>query len=172
MAIELIIEDGTASSPSANSYITVAELTDFCDKYGLTLSATTSTLRIQAILRGMAYVESEFNFKGEKYSADDPLEWPRTGVYNDVDIEPSADLLYYKEIPAALKRAACRAAYEEANSPGCLQANVVTGIRREKIDVLETEYFGVTPSRTVYKPIEGFLKGLLKSTNAVDVKRT
>lgn len=157
----LIIEDGTLSSASANSYITVAELTTFVDSYGLTIPAATlasTTMMEQAILRGMAFVESEFDFKGEKMSYDDPLEWPRFGIY--------------KEIPNGLKNAVCRAAYEESVESGILQSNLTSNIKREKIDVIEVEYFTSTPSRVVYRTIEGFLKGLLRNSNTAVVKRT
>jgi len=171
----LIIEDGTLSSASANSYITVAELTTFVDSYGLTIPAATlasTTMMEQAILRGMAFVESEFDFKGEKMSYDDPLEWPRFGIYEDESIDPTLDLLWYKEIPNGLKNAVCRAAYEESVESGILQSNLTSNIKREKIDVIETEYFTSTPSRVVYRTIEGFLKGLLRNSNTAVVKRT
>ena len=167
----LIIEDGTASSASANSYVTVAEVTTFCENYGLSAWASaTTTDQITAVFRGMAYVET-FNFKGEKYSYDDPLEWPRTGVYDDINLEPEYEE-YYQEIPNGLKYAVCRAAYEELVSPGVLQSSVSGNVKREKIDVLELEYFDSKPSLTVYRTIEGFLKGLLNSSNTARVLRT
>lgn len=162
----LIIEDGTAATASANSYVTEAEVATFCDDYGLTSWASLATPdTTRAIIRGMAYVET-FNFKGEKYSYDDPLEWPRVGVYDGINLEP------YQEIPLGLKKAVCRAAYEESVAPGILQANLTSNIRREKIDVIEVEYFGTTPSVVVYQTIAGFLKGLLKSGNVATVLRT
>lgn len=166
----LVIEDGTVVT-SANSYVTKAEVETFCNDFGLTFT-TNATLAVQAIIRGCAFVDSEYDFKGEKYSYDDPMEWPRVGIYDDVNIDPSVDMEYYLEIPNALKKACCRAAYEEAAVPGTLQSNLSTGIRREKVDVIETEYFGNSPSRTVYRVIEGFLKGLLKSRNTATILRT
>ena len=75
-----------------------------------------------------------------------------------------------QEIPAGLKKARCRAAYEEFMSPGCLQSSVTTGIKREKIDVIEVEYQDAAGSlnkfsKTVYPAVEGFLKGLLNTGN-------
>jgi hypothetical protein len=166
----LVIEDGTVVT-GANSYVTVAEVTTFCSDRGLTSWAELgSPDKITAIIRGMDYVET-FNFKGEKYSYDDPLEWPRVGVYDDINLEPEFEE-YYQEIPPGLKNAVCRAAYEESVSPGVLQTSLTSGIRREKIDVLEIEYFGTQPSRVVYQTIEGYLKGLLKSGNVLTVLRT
>lgn len=171
----LIIEDGTLASMSANSYVTVAELLSFCNNYGLTIPAATlasPTMEAQAVLRGMAFVESEYNFKGEKLSYDDPLEWPRYGIYEDEDIDPSVDLLYYKEIPKGLKNAVCRAAYEETVSAGVLQKNQTTNIRSKTVDIISTQFFGNTPSKVIYRTIEGHLKGLLRDKNSVTVRRT
>jgi len=168
----LIIEDGTAATASANSYVTVAEVTTFCSDNGLTAWATlaSNTLYIQAIIRGCAFVDSEYNFKGEKYSYDDPLEWPRVGVYDDINLNPE-DEEFFQEIPKGLKKACCRAAYEESVSPGGLQSNLVSNVKREKIDVIETEYFANQASRTIYRSIEGFLKGLLVNKNMANLLR-
>jgi hypothetical protein len=170
MPATLIIEDGTVIT-DANAYVTVAEVTSFCTNYGLDSWALLgNTEKITAIIRGTAYVET-FNFKGEKYSYDDPLEWPRVGVYDDINLEPEYEE-FYQEIPLGLKKACCRAAYEESVSPGVLQANLTSNIKRERIDVIETEYFSNQPSKAIYQTIEGFLKGLLKNSNMATVLRT
>lgn len=172
----LIVEDGTASSASANSYVTVAEVDTFCINYGLSGWSTLSTTNKEtAIIRGMAYVET-FNFKGIKMSYSDPLEWPRYGVWDEsyygmAEDWSSEELAFYQEIPKGVKNAVCRAAYEESQSSGCLQGSVTSNIKREKIDVLETEYFDNEPSVTIYRSVEGFLKGLLNSANVVNVRR-
>ena len=173
----LIIEDGTAASLSANSYVTVAEVDTFVSNLGLTGWSTLSTdAREQAILRGMDYVET-FSFKGVKMDWANPLEWPRYGVWDDsyygsTEDWSSEELAFYQEIPKGVKNAVCRAAYEESQSTGCLQSNTTSNIRREKIDVIETEYFSNEPSTTIYRTIEGFLKNLLNSVNIASVKRT
>jgi hypothetical protein len=172
----LIVEDGTASSASANTYVTVAEVTTFCSDYGLSGWSTLSTTDQEtAIIRGMAYVET-FNFKGIKMSWEDPLEWPRYGVWDEsytgaMEDWSSEELAFYQEIPKGLKRAVCRAAYEESQSAGCLQSSGTSNIKREKIDVIETEYFFNEVSVTVYRTIEGFLKGLINSSNTATVRR-
>ena len=172
----LIIEDGTLSTPSANSYVTVAEVDTFVSNFGLTgWSTLSTTVREQAILRGMAYIET-FPFKGIKMSWEDPLEFPRYGVwdesyYGSMEDWSSEELAFYQEIPKQVKNAVCRAAYEESQSAGVLQANVASNIRSERIDVISTEYFGSQPSVTIYRQIEGFLKDLIKGTNVVTVRR-
>jgi hypothetical protein len=168
----LIIEDGTAASASANSYVTVAEVTAFCNNYGLTEWATSAsnTLYVQAIIRATAFVDSEYEFKGVKYEYDDPLEWPRVGVYDEQGIDPSLEE-FYQEIPAGLKNACCRAAYEELKVPGTLQTSLTSNVKREKIDVIETEYFANRPSKTIYRSIEGFIKRFLANPNMAKVLR-
>ena len=173
----LIIEDGTVATSTANSYITVAEVDTFIDNQGLSGWSTLSTTdRETAILRGMSYIET-FPFKGVKMSWSDPLEWPRYGVWDDsyygsTEDWSSEELAFYQEIPKGVKNAACRAAYEESQSAGVLQANVASNIRSERIDVISTEYFGSEPSVTIYRQIEGFLKDLIKETNVAIVRRT
>ena len=180
MPATLIVEDGTIVA-NANSYVTVAEVTAFCVNYGLdSWSSLGNTEKITATIRATAFIDSEYNFKGIKMSFDSPLEWPRWGVYDESDVDLTnltpEEMYFYQEIPQALKNACCRAAYEESVSVGVLQSNLVSGIKREKTDVLETEYFGSTPSsapsKTVYRTIEGFLKNLITNKNTAIIKRT
>ncbi len=155
----LIIEDGTIIE-DANSYITVTELNSFCSKYGLTIPSATkasTTMMEQAILRGMAFVESEYDFKGIKMEFDDPLEWPRYGVYDDQGVDLTIDdMAFYQEIPNGLKNAVCRAAYEETVSVGALQSNLTSNVKRKKIDIMETEFFANTPSKKYIVPLRVF----------------
>lgn len=177
MAATLIIEDGTGTVENANSYVTVAEVTSFCTNYGLdSWLELENTAKITAILRGMAYVET-FDFKGVKLKYTDPLEWPRYGVFDEsyqggsLADWSSEELAFYQEIPPAVKRAVCRAAYEESVSPGVLQPAGQSNIQSETIDVISVTYFKGVPALPVYPVIEGFLKGLLKSKNVAELRR-
>lgn len=171
----LVLEDGTGASASANTYVEVTDVDTYCINRGLTDWATLSTTdRETAILRGMDYIETQ-DFRGVRMVFSQPLEWPRYGVYSeygDLSLLPSESLVYYQEIPKLLKNAVCQAAYEESQSAGCLLESVTDNIKREKIDVIETEYFDNKPSTTVYRVIEGHLKTLLKPKGMAKVKRT
>jgi hypothetical protein len=170
--MSIIIEDGTAASASANSYVTVAEVDTFCSNYGLTSWATLATANKEsAIIRGMSFIET-FNFKGYKTSVDNPLEWPRACVYDDNPGNYIAGIeVYINEIPKGLKRAVCRAAYEESEEQDVLQQSADVGIKRQKVDVIEIEYEGRNPAQTVYPVIKGFLKNLIEDSGMVVVKR-
>jgi hypothetical protein len=167
----LVIEDGTVATASANSYVTVAEVTTFCSNHGLSSwDDVENTERITAILRAMAYIET-FDFKGHKTSVDNPLEWPRACVYSDNPSYLSDWNIYIAEIPKKLKNAVCRAAYEESVSPGTLQPNASSNIQSTQVDVISISYFKPEPSKTVFSVIEGFLKGLLNDSNQVSIVR-
>ena len=176
MASILVVEDGTGTIASANTYITVVEADTFCSQRGLTDWATLSTANKEiAIIRGMGYVET-FDFKGIKMSWQDPLEWPRYGVWDEsfqgnmTDLS-SEELAFYQEVPPGVKKAACQAAYEEAISPGVLQPAGQSNIQSETIDVISVSYFRDKPSQPVYPNIEGFLKGLLNNKNVANIRR-
>jgi len=149
---EIIVEDGTAASASANSYITVDEVDTYCDDMGYSAWASLATTDKQtAILRAMVFIES-LHFKGEKEDYDNPLEWPRFGTYYDDD-----------EIPKPLKRGVCHAAYEESLSPDCLLPTSDDNIKSEKIDVIEVEYFTSRPSDKVFTKILALLSPIIDS---------
>jgi hypothetical protein len=157
MAITLTVEDGSATVASANSYIELTFADSFCENLGLTAWASAATdTRSSAILRGMAYLDS-LNFRGAKEDYDNPLEWPRSGVVDD-----DGYAIDYDEIPAKLMKATAQAAYEEILSPGALQSTISGGVKREKIDVLEIEYFASSSgSEKVFTALNGYLRGLL-----------
>jgi hypothetical protein len=161
MAAQIIIEDGTGASASANAYVTVAEVDSFCESFGLSSWATLATNdKITAIIRATAYIDS-LPFKGLKYDYDNPLEWPRVGALTDVVVDPTLEP-DYQEIPVAVKKASCRAAYEESVEPGVLQSPLSQNIASEKVGgAVEVSYFENKSPAPIYTAIEGFLKGLL-----------
>lgn len=165
----LVIEDGSLSTPSANSYITVAEVDTYCKQMGYSgWFVLSNTDKETAILRAMIYVDS-LDFKGEKTYWDNPLAWPRIGVYGD---QPTVfnypeNYEYWSEypidaIPKVLKRGLSEAAYLESITPGTLTTTQTTNIKREKVDVLEVEYFSPTPAETVQTKILALMKDILE----------
>ena len=86
----IIVETG-AGIANANSYASAADLGDYADLRGVTLTTDEDVLLIRAMdaLYGR-------NWKGERVSTDQVLEWPRTDVYVD------AQLVDYEAIPREL----------------------------------------------------------------------
>ena len=164
----LIIEDGTLSTPSANTYATTSYVTTFCSNLGLSSWATASTAnREAAILRGMAYIDS-LSYVGVKSTDDQPLKWPRMNAYDEDGYAIDSG-----SIPSVLKKGLARAAYEENADPGCLQPNLTKDdfITQEKIDVISITYEQGTGS-TVFQAIQAYLSGLLTSTSYAPIRRT
>ena len=170
MSSLLIIEDGSASSASANSFVTVAEVDAYCENMGYTSWASLATLaKEQAILRGMVFIDC-LNYKGWKTSFENPLSWPRGGVYGDVRSDPYS-LSYWSEyptneIPKALKRGCCEAAYEESVTAGVLLPTGDDNIKRTKIDVIEVEYFTNATSKKVFSKILALMSEILQKTGS------
>ena len=160
----ITVEDGSGVA-NANSYITLEYFTDYCYDLGL---QTAVSLDLEdedeealqrAMLRAMAFIESR-DFKGNKADEDYELEWPRDGVE-----DRNGYALDNDEIPANLKKAQARAAYEEYISAGCLQKNLTRGdlVKMEKIDVLQFEYDTYAPQSTIFQVVNSYLNGLVKS---------
>lgn len=74
----VIVEDGTGSNPLANSYGDEPGLTAYAAARGITLAGDLT----QLLIRAMDYTESQ-QFKGQKYTQAQPLQWPRSGVTID-----------------------------------------------------------------------------------------
>lgn len=92
--------------------------------------------------RGSSYLDGAYEGHWSGYRTDGVMQelgWPRTNAtFNCVSaIDPDA-------IPVAVVNASYRAAYLDAVTPGVLFGVVATGDRktkREKVDVIEVEYF-------------------------------
>lgn len=150
----IIVENGSIVT-GANSYVTEAELTAYATARGVTLIDGTEQLLIQA----MDSIESK-SFIGTKSTAGQPLQWPRDGVYIDgYYIEPTT-------IPTQLKNAqmATAIAIDEGNDP---LAVVESGIKSEKVDVLEVEYQDNAITNSYDPKIDAMLKKLLANSGSM-----
>ena len=95
----ITVEDGSQVA-SANSYASAADLGDYADLRGVTLTVDEDILLIKAMdaLYGR-------NWKGERVSTDQVLEWPRTGVYVDSQLRDSDAIpreLFYGQMALAI----------------------------------------------------------------------
>lgn len=150
----IIVEDGTIVA-GANSYVSEADLTAYSTARGITLTGATETLLIQS----MDYIESQ-NYLGVKLTQDQSLQWPRSGVYIDGYYNPNDN------IPTELKDAemAAAVAIDQGNSP---QAVIERGVKKEKVDVIETEYMDNAVSNPIDPKITAMLKKLLAGGGSI-----
>lgn len=133
MASILVVEDGSVV-PGANSFATVAQARLFAATRGQTLPVDDDALEI-LLVRAADYLGAlEPRFQGQRLDpAAQSLCFPRCGV-----------LLFGQElahdvIPVCLVQAQCSLAVQ-ANTVDLLPAQVGRVVRREKLDVIETEY--------------------------------
>lgn len=144
------------------SYGSDQGLTDWLAEQGYTLPDTAPA---PAVLRarGSAYVDGyDSRWTGQRTGgAMQELAWPRTGaVLNCVTAIPD------DVIPVAVVNASYRAAWLDASSPGVLAGPTVTPgtrVRRQKVDVIEREFFDDGKSEVGSGPsfIDSIIDGLL-----------
>ena len=153
----LIIENGN-QIPNANSYVTDLEYTDYAASKGLTVAAT-AELREIDLFAGMDYILSQEScLQGRRVSSTQEVSFPRVGVY------VYDNLVQSHEIHVNVKKAQMEAApYATA---GTLLSNTESTNRsKEKVDVLEVEYFkGGKRSNVNLQRVNSYLDPLLIDT--------
>lgn len=164
--MSLTIETG-AIIPGANSYVSAADATTYHAARGNTAWTGTDAVKEAALLKAAQYLDGHYcnRFKGGKYQPlEQSLQWPRVGVFID------GHLLDAYTIPQRLKDAQCELALIALSAD--LAPSVSAGIKREKVDVLETEYFAGAPvGTTVYTAVNNLLADLLKPLNTCEAVR-
>lgn len=128
----LIVEDGTGKD-DAESYLTAAEARAILAKRGQTLPADDAEAE-PLLVRAMDYIETlEPRFKGTRTSTTQALAWPREDVtVNGVALGSDA-------IPSQLKQAQARLAFD-AQTLDLMPTSSGRAVKRQKVDVIETEY--------------------------------
>lgn len=156
------VETGNGSS-TANSFATVAEFVTYHTDRGNTAVAEADTDQIQAaLIKAADYMEQAFRmlWRGSRAQENQRLSWPRRGVpipdffdpfYRDLSDVPlsfqDTKWIPENEIPGEVKEAQFLIAAEtfDANgaSTGVIQPALGRETKREKLGVLEVEYFDV-----------------------------
>lgn len=131
----LVIEDGTGK-PDANSYVTVEEARSYASARGTELPADDAEVE-SLLVRAMDYLEAQRGkYQGTKtYPGLQALQWPRSGVVIDCDYNLPDNI-----IPTELKNAQKQLALEVFNGLVLLPSSDGRVVKREKVDVIETEY--------------------------------
>lgn len=156
----LIIETGSGVD-SANSYATTDELKAYAANRGLTLPTSSKSLETALVL-ACDKLET-YRYKGSKTNAGNALLWPRANVYLPDADEPIADDV----IPARLKMAQCQLAVEAAAGTDLLPTGDGREVKREKVDVIETEYATTGSAAAVpqFTKAEALLEPLLANAS-------
>lgn len=128
----IVVEDGSIVA-GANSYASVSDLEEYASARGITLGNTSEENEV-LLIKAMDWMEAKYGqrWQGERVNLDQPLAWPRTGVWVDnihQDIDQIPRNLFYGQLAAAV----------EANSQD-LQENRGPAVKRRKVGELEVEY--------------------------------
>lgn len=137
-----------------NSYVTEAELQDYADDRGKTITATDlSTILTEA----MDYLRQQ-RWKGVKTDEAQALAFPR-----DPDTVVPDDIKQAQMVLAMQ--------YDAGNDP---LANVGRAVKRKKIDVIETEYMDNAANTVTFTQVNNLLKPYLATSgfgaNTFEVK--
>lgn len=130
----LIIENGSLVV-GADSFVTVAEVRAFAAARASDLSGKSDGEIESAARLAMDYIKGkEREMQGVRVSADQYLPFPREAVYMFGFLVPD------DSIPQTLKDAQCQAAIESAGGLNLMPTGDGRAIKKEKVDVIETEY--------------------------------
>ena len=139
MALTIVVETG-AIVPNANSYISIEDMQGFWDNWGYDYSTLTDA-QINLLLYSSAEtLDTTYydNWPGERADDEQYMEWPRSFAYYQDGESIDSD-----EIPVELKKAQAKICYL-INAGYDLQPIITTEgtlkSKREKVDVIETEY--------------------------------
>lgn len=164
MPVLVVVETGAVVA-NANSFVTRAQVLAYCDNRGYDFNNNDAGLSDQAIIRAADWLKntSRIQYRGSLKSATQTMPWPREGAsfYRGPDI--ASDV-----IPQCVKDAQCELAYR-AFAGTNLQPDLERGgrVKREKLDVLETEYFQDAPSESTIQAVLGMLAPVLLSTSSL-----
>lgn len=95
MATAIVVEDGTGTEPTANSYVSAAEFATYWTNLGFDYTEYTTDEIERSLMVATHYIELNFGmlFKGCPLEEDQPLAFPREGIY-----------LNWQELPAMPKQ--------------------------------------------------------------------
>jgi len=163
--------DATAGGASANSFITLAEAETYMEGRGnktLWTAAADSDKNI-ALVEAMRELDV-LVYSGYRTTDTQALSWPRQwAVDPDNPVQAWFDT---DEIPTRLKNAQAELAFQfiKADTTDVAALDSKAGVKRKKVDVLETEWF--SPSTTAkglgrYPRVMNYIRPLLATSNLV-----
>lgn len=130
--------DATVGDAAANSYVTEAEMTAYCEGRLQGATWTGADAQLPALVEATRDL-TRLAWKGVRVDLVQALAWPRTGVVNPDD--PDQGEFDDDVIPQRVKDATCELALQyllAGTDPAAVDANAA--VIRKKVDVLETEY--------------------------------
>jgi len=133
--------DATVGGSSANSFVTLAEMTTYMEGRlnSSTFDDATTDNQNRALAEATRYL-SALDWCGYRVTDTQALSWPRQWAY-DPD-SPNQDYFDTDVIPVRIKRGTMELAFQflKAGTSDVAALDAAAGIKRKRIDVIETEY--------------------------------
>ena len=145
MAIELIIEDGSGVA-GANSYATLeaAEAYLAVSPYGAAWIALEDDLKAQTLIAAARRLDASVKWKGDAIAWDQARAFPRSGLAIPDDVVPRQVIEAQIEL----------ARFEALSDRDALHDSRTAPIKRQKVDVIEREFFEAAPAPLVPEHVQ------------------
>ncbi len=137
-----------------NSYGTEAGLQTYADDRGITISESDLSI---LLTKAMDNLESR-SYKGDKYDREQALAQPRT--WYDYTNGDEAGVVPDAFVDAQYMNALLIDSGEVLNAP------IKRAVKKEKVDVLETEYQDNASSQTIYQSVDSLISKYLISSGS------
>lgn len=157
----MTVEDGTGLS-TAQSYVSVADADTYHTAHGNTTWTGVDALKEAALVRATQALDARYSWQGFRLVETQALDWPRYDAYD-------VDGYYLSGVPQGIKDALCELALLELVTPGELTESVEVSVKREKVGVLETEYF--ERPTTSYPAVDNALRRLIRRSGGIQIVR-
>lgn len=157
----LVVEDGTIVT-GANSYVSDADYTTYANERGKTVGSS-AAVREQELILAMDYLESfRSEFKGNKVTRDQPLQFPRYDVWIDTYQVDS------NSIPIELKKAQMELGVLIQSGVEITPSQTNQNVQSESLGELSVSYFSGGTYKTVQmRSVEQFLDVLLEGNGKI-----
>lgn len=161
----ITVEDGTGLA-DAETYISTSDADTYHAARGnaawgsLSADSKEAALRRATDYMGQAY---RLRWAGQRATSTQALDWPRTGaVVDGYDVPTDA-------VPVAVARACAVLALTASTED--LSPDLERAIKRERVDVIETEYDTASPQAKRYRAVDQLLAPYLAGAGALPVVR-
>lgn len=163
----LVIEDGSTSLASANSYMSISSCSTYLNSKGITTWAAATTGKEVSLIQACLYMEL-LPWKGLRSLSTDPLAWPRLGM-----LDRDGYNIYSDVVPLDIKRAQCELAYRFFLGRNPME-DVAPGdqfITREHVGPIDLTYSQSHTTNYKFIEIDLLLGPYLNSSLSVPIER-
>jgi len=151
----LIVEDGSGKTNS-NTYVSGEDFDTFLSNRGIALTGNNGD-DTEVLIKAKDYLET-LCFIGDKWTKDQALQWPRSGVVIDgfgYDTDEIPQQLIDGQMWYAIS-------VDQGYDP---MSNQERTVKKEKLDSMEIEYADNASTRTIVTAAESTLQKILCSGN-------